>query len=135
MPYTGTSNYSIVKTENGANGINSDILFYILHDLIGGLGDDPTEIKQTEDEAYRTFLGKKLDSAIYVDVIMSVQDSSLSYYELMEVLSMTVGGGSHFGPNAYWPLASSIMTSSDTPATLLKQVEDVYKAALAELGY
>ena len=53
----------------------------------------------------------------------------------MEVLSMTVGGGSHFGPNAFWPLASGLMTSEATPATKLKEVEDVYKQALIDLGY
>jgi hypothetical protein len=53
----------------------------------------------------------------------------------MEVLSMTVGGGSHYGPNAFWILASGMMTSEETPATVLKEVEEVYLKALRDLGY
>ena len=136
VPFTGCGNYSFMKYDNMANGLTVDVLFSILHDIEGGLGDDPSdEVKLTSDEGYRIYLEKKLDQEIYVNVVMSVQDESLSYYEVMETLSMTVGGGSHFGPNAFWPLASGIMTKEDTPLTVLKSVENIYKTAMEELGY
>ena len=69
---------------------------------------------------------------------MSVQSDELSYYEVHETLSMTVGNGSHFGSGenvGYWITASSIMTSQDAPATILKAVKPKYQAAMEELGY
>ena len=53
----------------------------------------------------------------------------------MELLSMTVGGGSHFGPDAFWPLAASIVKSKDSPTTSLQEVLEKYKSAMRELGY
>ncbi len=136
IPFTGTGCYSIMNYANGANGINSLILFSILHDLIGGLGKNPNIPTQlTADEGYRIYLEKKLDAEIFVDVVMSCQSDQLSYYEVMETLSMTVGNGSHFGPNAFWPLCTSMMTSDDTPQVVLKSVQAIYQAALEELGY
>ena len=135
IPYTGTSNYSIMDFNSGANGITPEVVFYILHDLVSGMGDDPNEVKITADMGYKMYLNKKLDYELDVEVIMSVQDESLSYYELMETLSMTVGSGSHYGPNAFWPLATGIMTSADNPQTVLSSVKDIYQKALEELGY
>ena len=58
-----------------------------------------------------------------------------TYFELMELLSMTVGGGSHYGPNAFWPLAGTIVKSKDSPTTSLQEVLEKYKSAMRELGY
>ena len=99
------------------------------------MAPDPADAGLTNDDGYRLYLNKKLDYPIDVEVVMSVQNSQYSYYELMEVLSMTVGGGTHFGPNAFWILASGMMTSEETPATVLKEVEEVYLKALRDLGY
>lgn len=133
VPYTGTSNYSIMNYESGRNGITTSIVFAILHDLVMGIGDDPTQAKQTSDEAYRGYLKTKTDNPLDVEVIMSVQNNQ--YYELMEVVSMTVGDGSHFGPNAFWPLASGIAVGTDNAATKLKEVEDIYRKAVEQIGY
>ena len=135
IPYTGGSCYSIMNySGTGANGMNTTVAFSILHDLIADMAPDPADAGVSNDDAYRLLLAKKLDYEIDIEVILSCQEAEI-YYELMEVLSMTVGDGSHFGPNAFWPLASGLMTSSDTPATKLKEVEDVYKKALEDLGY
>ena len=135
IPYTGGSCYSIMNyAGEGENGMNTTVEFSILHDLIADMAPDPADAGITNDDAYRLILAKKLDYEIDIEVILSCQHAE-SYYELMEVLSMTVGDGSHFGPNGFWPLAHGLMTSEDTPATKLKEVEDVYKAALVDLGY
>ena len=135
IPYTGGSCYSIMNyAGEGENGINTAIAFSILHDLIADMAPDPADAGLTNDDAYRLTLAKKLDYEIDIEVILSCQQAE-SYYELMEVLSMTVGDGSHFGPNAFWPLAAGLMSSADNPATKLKEVEEVYKKALVELGY
>ena len=132
LPYTGGSCYSIMNFSSG--NMNAATAFCILHDLIADMAPDPADAGITNDDAYRLILYKKLDYDIDVEVILSAQQAEL-YYELMEVLSMTVGDGSHFGPNAFWPLASGLMTSTDTPATKLQEVYEVYKQALTDLGY
>ena len=136
IPYTGSSCYSLMNyAGDGENGINTSVAFCILHDLVSDMAPDPADAGLTNDDAYRLYLNKKLDYPIDVEVVMSVQNSQYSYYELMEVLSMTVGGGSHYGPNAFWIIASGMMTSEETPATVLKEVEEVYLKALRDLGY
>lgn len=135
IPYTGTSNYSIMNFQNGANNITPEVAFHIMYDLVSGVGKDPEEkVSSTADEAYYAALRKKFDETIFCDVVMSVQDSSLTYYELMETLSMTVGGGSHFGENGFWPIAASIIKGDDSAAVKLKEIQAVYTNALAELG-
>ena len=47
---------------------------------------------------------------------------------------MTVGGGSHFGENGFWPIAASIIKGDDSAAVKLKEIQAVYTNALAELG-
>ncbi len=136
IPYTGTSCYAVLNV-NGSqskNGITPTVITHIFHDLHAGIGPDPNVlVNLTEDESYRAYLRTRFDREIDVEVIMSCQGTT--YFELMELLSMTVGGGSHFGPNAWWPLAASLVKSSDAPSTKLLEVLDIYKDAMKELGY
>ncbi len=135
IPYGSTGCDSIIDTAAGKNGINNKIIFAILYDLNSGLGDDPDKIQVSEDVAYRNWLLTKFDKSLYADVIMSVQ-RDYTYFELIELVSMTVGGGSHFGPNAFWPLAATICKdSSISPATKLNEVLGNYKEAMAAMGY
>ena len=136
VPYTGGSCYSIMNySGNGENGINTSIIFCILEDLVNNLPEDPADLGLTNDDAYRRYLKKKCDYTIDVESVMSIQDDALSYYELMEVLSMTVGDGSHFTGDAFWMKAAGMIKSEDTPATELKEIEQVYADALKDLGY
>ncbi len=138
IPYTGENvgYFSLINYDgSGQNGMNPSTAFCILHDLLSDMAPDPDDEGLTSDDAYRIYLNKKLDYSIDVEVVMSVQDSSLSYYELMETLSTTVGGGSNFGPNGFWIVASGMMSSEDTPATKLKEIETPYKQALESIGY
>ena len=135
-PYFGCENFSIMNYQGeGMNGITSSIAFGILRDLQIATSDKYINFELTEDEIYREYLNRKLDYPIDVEVVMSVQDSSLLYYELIETLSMTVGDGSHFGPNGFWILMLQLMLSEDNPETKLGEVEEVYLEALRGLGY
>ena len=138
VPFTGTSIgtscYAVLNTENGKNGINSEIIMHILHDLVAGLGKDTNNtVNLTADEAYRNFLEFKFDRAIDIEVIMSCQDNT--YFELMELLSITVGGGSQFGDGGFWPLALSIVRSHDSPVIAFSEVLPKYEKAMKDLGY
>ena len=134
VPYTGSGCYAVLNVENGKNGINAEIIMHVLHDLISGLGPDPDQlVNLTAEESYRNFLETKFDRDIDIEVIMSCQGKT--YFEIMSVLSMTVGGGSHFGDGAWWPLAASIIKGSDSPVTAINEVLAKYKQAMRDLGY
>ena len=134
VPYTGSACYAVLNIENGKNGINAEVITHILHDLVAGLGSDPDQlVNLTADESYRNFLETKFDRDIDIEVIMSCQGKT--YFEIMEILSMTVGGGSHFGDGAWWPLAASIIKGSDSPVTSINEVLAKYKTAMKDLGY
>jgi len=135
VPFTNTSCYSIVNTPNGKNGINNKIIFAIMYDLYDGLGADPNAPTQTSDEAYHTWLlTKKFDSQIYADVIMSVQDKT--YFELIDMVSMSVGGGSQFGTNALWVTLPGICTDPQKSAqSELGAIRDIYADQMRRMGY
>ena len=135
IPYTHCEEcFSILDTKNGKNGITNKIIFAILYDLYGGLGNDPEQVELTEDEKYENYLKTLFDYQISIDTIMSVQNCI--YTELIRNVSMTVGGGSHFGGNAFWPLATHICKdASISPATSLNEVLQEYKYAMQSFGY
>lgn len=131
---TVDSCFSIIDTINGKNGINNKIIFGIIYDLYEGLGDNPIYTNSDTDELYYKWLLTRFDLPLYAKVIMSVQNKS--YFDLTEVVSMTVGGGSHFGSNAFWPLIKNICVNADiNPQDRLNEVIVFYEEALKAMGY
>ncbi len=135
IPYTGGTCYSVLDFKPDASGMNTQVAFRIMYDLISAQPDNPDNKGLTNDELYANSIRKKLDASIDLEVIMSVQNPDLSYYELMEVISMTVGNGSHFQNEGYWVFASGLISSEDTPATKFKEIKSKYEDALIALGY
>lgn len=135
VPFTTTGCYSVVNTPAGKNGINNKIVFAIMYDLFDGQGVDPNAPTQTEDEAYRNWLvQKKFDNEIYADVIMSIQECS--YFELIDIVSMSVGGGSQFGPNTLWRTIPGICTdSTKSPSAELDSIYSIYREQMRNMGY
>lgn len=134
VPYGSTSCYSIIDTQNGKNGITNKILFAIMYDLYDGLGDDPDKVTLSAEESYRNWLITKFDNTLYADVIMSTEGRT--YFELAELLSMSVGGGSHFGPDALWIVIPNICRKSDvSPATELNSIVGKYRDTMRSMGY
>ncbi len=135
VPFTTTSCYSIVDTPAGKNGINNKVLFAIIYDLFDGQGDDPNAPKVDADEAYRQWLiQKKFHNEIHADVIMSVQDCT--YFELIEVVSMSVGGGSQFGPDTLWLTIPGIL--KDPQKSVQSELDSLYpkyRKTMIEMGY
>jgi hypothetical protein len=65
---------------------------------------------------------------------MSVYENT--YFELFETVSMTVGGGSQFGTDAFWPLCGSICKdAAKDPYTELNAVYAKYRQAMVDMGY
>ena len=133
IPYTGGTCYSFMNYDSTPSGMNSNVAFRIMHDLESGMIEDPELAELTLDERYENYLSTKFDNAIDINVVMSVQADSLSYYELMEFASMIVGDGSHFG-SGYWAFCSQLITGSDTPAIKLQEIKGQYEDALTQIG-
>ena len=135
VPVTDTTCYGILNFQNGKNNINAEIVSNIMIDLTAGLGEDPNLTTQlTDEQAYRLYLEGLFDREIDIEVVMSCQD--YTYFELFSAVSMTVGGGSHFGPDAFWPLCANLCKSStDDVWTKLNEVYDKYKQAMIDMGY
>lgn len=132
IPYTNDVCYSIINIKDGLNGITSPIAMHILHDLNSGIkqhNDPYTSI--SDDNLYRKYLHTKFDRDIDVEVIMSCQN--LVYSEKFELVSMQVGGGSNYGPDAWWPLASHLVGSDVNIQDCLNEVLVKYKLALFDL--
>ena len=130
VPFGGAECFSIIDTPLGKNGINNKILFAIIYDLYEGIGVDPENGYVDNDSKYYDWLLSKFDCAMYADVIMSVQDKA--YYELIEVLSIIVGSGSHFGSNGFWTVAIPICTNkSIDPAIRLNEIVEEYEIAMS----
>lgn len=136
VPYTTTECYSIVNFKTQKNGITHEIAFAILYDLNSGLGEDPDAISVSEEEAYRNSLMKKFNNnSLYVDAIMSVD--KCTYYELIESVSATVGGGSQWQGNALWTSngISAIIKGTKTASDQLNAIVDEYREAMKNMGY
>lgn len=135
IPYSSASVYSILDYANGKNGINATVIANILIDLYAGLGEDPNVTEQlTEEQGFRIYLESLFDRQVDVDVVMSVYGQT--YYEIFDAVSMTVGGGSQFGPDAFWPLCANLCKdSAKDPFTTLNEVYEKYRKALISMGY
>lgn len=65
---------------------------------------------------------------------MSVQDKT--YFELIDMVSMSVGGGSQFGENALWVTLPGICTDPQKSAqTELSAIRDLYAEQMRRMGY
>jgi hypothetical protein len=131
IPVYGSDAFAVANVQNGLNGLNSKILFNILDDLQRGLTLD---YGLTQDEMYEMWLQTKFDSMYYVDAVMSVRDPKYQYYEKIFTASMTVGGGSQFGPNAMYNVLNGIITRPErNPLTELEAIRRYYETVLENL--
>lgn len=135
VPFTSSQCFSILDYANGKNGINATIIANMLIDLYAGLGDDPNLTEQlTEEQGFRLYLESLFDRPIDADVVMSVYDQT--YFEIFEAVSMTVGGNSQYGPDAFWLVGPRICKdSAKDPYTELNAVYEKYRQALIDMGY
>ena len=126
----GVTQFAIINHSD----FNSNISLNIIHDLIYPINKKINN-GLTNNEIYQDYLSTILDYEIDIDVVMSVQHEWLTYNDLMPILSMTVGGGSHFGPNGFMLTCASIISRDEDPLYKFNEIKDVYKNALKELGY
>ncbi|MBQ8292882.1 MAG: hypothetical protein IJX78_03625 [Bacilli bacterium] len=129
--------YAIRSVENGENGLSSAILFNIFDDLTNGLKPESKSTALSPDEKYQAYLEARIDSAESVAAIMDVQTTEgLTYFEMIGVVSMSLGDGSHYGEYGIYPQSSSLIVNSKgdkTPSVVLSSLQDIYQKELDAL--
>ncbi len=137
IPIGYESMYAMRSVENGENGLSSSILFNIFYDLTCGLKPESKSTALSPDEKYQAYLEARIDSAESVEAIMSVQKAEgLTYFEMIGVVSMSLGDGSHYGPDGIYPRSSSLIvntTGDKTPSVVLGELQPIYQNELDQL--
>ena len=136
IPVGYESMFAIRNVVNGENGLNASILFNIMDDITNGLKPESASTRLEPREKYYAYLEARIDSKDSIEAIMNVvfDRTDLTYFEMINVISMSVGDGSHYSENGIYPKTSSIITKEDTsPAVILGQLQKVYQLKLDEL--
>lgn len=123
--------YVIPKLETLENGLNESILFNIIDDINNGL--IPTT---TSNNSYKEYLKQKISSIDSVDAILSIVNDRyyLAYLNMIDVLSMTIGEGSHYAINGIYPKSSIIIVREDSiPKVILGELQPLYQEELDKL--
>lgn len=135
IPIGSDSGYAFRKVENGANGLTTKVLVNLMDDICRGLVPEFSAEDMTEEQAYITFLQKRIDSAASIQAIMSVENniSTYGYDDYLWVLSKSVGNGSDWQGYGFATWGMSLVTSADNPATKLDQMQPIYYDKLIEI--
>ena len=136
IPVGYESMYAIRNVVNGENGLSAAILFNIMDDITNGLKPESASTALSPREKYYAYLEARIDSKDSIDAIMDVvfDRTGLTYFEMINVISMSVGDGSHYSENGIYPKTQAIITKEDnSPAVMLGQLQPIYQAKLDEL--
>lgn len=128
--------YAIRNVVNGENGLNASILFNILDDINNGLKPESASTRLSPEEKYYAYLEARIDSTESIDAIMDMvfEREGLTYFEMINVISMSIGDGSHYSENGIYPKSSNLIKDEDSsPAVVLGQLQKLYQAKLDEL--
>ncbi len=119
---------------NGTNGINNEIIFMIMFDLLDGQNAGPEQAIYDDNQQYRMELNTLFDYQVYVETIMSVNDKLV--FDLTTTLSGLIGSGDLYSEYSFNKLTETICKNSSlSPSTKLNSVLERYKDAMRELGY
>ncbi len=139
VPIGYESVFAIRNVTNGQNGLTASILFNIFDDLSNGLKPESAATRLEPDEKYRAYLEARIDSEESIEAIMFIQTSEdLTYFEMINVLSMSLGNGSHYGnvDVCIYPRAGNLIANPNndqTPAVVLGELQPIYQNKLDEL--
>lgn len=132
MGYEAT--WAFQPVENGENGLSTKVLLNMLDDLFGALPPEAKTSALDTEAKYRAFLAKRIDSEQSVDALMSVQASKYQYLDLLELVSMTAGEGSHYKLNGFWLNFPSLKEDGD-PASQLASLQPIYQQTLDDINF
>ncbi len=138
IPVGYESMLAIRNVVNGENGLNASILFNIIDDITNGLKPESASTALSPREKYYAYLEARIDSKDSIDAIMGVvfDHPELTYFEMINVISMSLGDGSHYGnPDVcLYPVSTRLIGNSDlSPAVVLGGIKSAYQQKLDEL--
>ncbi|MBQ2892033.1 MAG: hypothetical protein IJE45_03985 [Bacilli bacterium] len=135
IPMGADSGYAVRNVVNEASGLNVQILINILDDFCRGLRPEFSAEDMTDEQAYRVFLGKRIDSLQSIEAVMSVENNieKYGYTDYLDVISKSVGNGSDWQGDGFYTWGITLLDLSVDPVKVLNEKMPVYQAALDDI--
>lgn len=138
IPITTGDMYTIRNVKQGENGITSEILFNILDDLNNGLKPTEKTEKLTKAKYYEKYIEERITSSESKKALINLvnSDKDYTYLEMMDVLSLTLGNGTHYSTNGIYPEISKLIINNNQDLDVeeeLKRLQEIYQKVLDEL--
>ena len=135
IPMGSDSGYAVRNVTNEASGLTVKILVNILDDFCRGLKPEFSAEDMTDEQAYRVFLGKRIDSVASIEAVMSVENkiNQYGYTDYLDVISKSVGNGSDWQGDGFYTWGITLIDLSVDPATVLNEKMDIYQEALDKI--
>jgi hypothetical protein len=132
VPFSNEQMYVIPNCETLENGLTPSILFNILDDINNGLIPE----EKTTNSNYRDYLEEKIDSKDSVEAIfnISVNHPEAAYFEMIDIISITMGEGSHYAINGIYPKSAIIIAREKSIVKdILGELQLIYQKQLDEM--
>ena len=135
IPMGADSGYAVRNVTNEASGLTVKILVNILDDFCRGLKPEFSAEDMTDEQAYRVFLGKRIDSVASIEAVMSVENkiNQYGYTDYLDVISKSVGNGSDWQGDGFYTWGITLIDLAVDPATVLNEKMDIYQEALDKI--
>ena len=135
IPMANDSGFAIRNAENDPSGLTNAILFNIIDDMMRGIAPEFSAEQLTDEEAYRVYLSKHIESQQSIEAIMSVENnlSKYGYTDYLDVVSKSVGNGSDWQGDGFYTWGESVFVLSNDPGTILAAHQDNYQTALDKI--
>ena len=135
IPMGSDSGYAVRNVTNEASGLTVGILINILDDFCRGLRPEFSAEDMTDEQAYRVFLGKRIDSVASIEAVMSVENkiNQYGYTDYLDVISKSVGNGSDWQGDGFYTWGITLIDLAVDPATVLNEKMDIYQEALDKI--
>ena len=135
IPMANNSGWAIRNADNDTSGLTNAILFNIIDDMMRGIKPEFSAEQLTDEEAYRVFLSKIVESRDSIEAIMSVENnlSKYGYTDYLDVVSKYVGNGSDWQGDGFYTWGETIFNLSNDPATILAAHQENYQTALNKI--
>lgn len=132
IPMGDTSGFAIRNADNDTSGLTNQVLANILDDMMRGIKPEFSAEQLTDEEAYRVWLSKILESKESIDAIMSVENniSKYGYTDYLDIVSKYVGHGSDWLGEGWYAWGESCFVLANSPADILASHQETYQTAL-----
>lgn len=135
IPMGADSGYAI-RNIVGAEGTKTAlILANIIDDFTRGIKPEFSAEDMTDEEAYRLFLSKRINSQESIEAIMSVENNieKYGYTDYLDIISKTVGNGSDWQGDGFYTWGLTLLNLDNDVKSILDAHQANYQAALLKI--